>query len=191
MVLFCGWSSPPSEKLVQLGTPMFSEHPASSDRYSPGTPLQNQILDGLKRTKHRLVKVGYPELAPRQWSHEVDMSLSGSMDDILFQMEATSKTLFNWFLDDYENAVWHSWNELPENMQVPRRVPLQSMLTKQDLTLPASVLYDKIRCLQDPYPNAYIEDETGTLYFKKRGIQGKVNERSILCIPRLGSKGLL
>jgi hypothetical protein len=167
IVLFAGWSSPPDEWATKE-IPMLSEHPATSDRYSPGTPIQNQILDGISATKHRLVKVGYPELSERKWSHEVDMDLSGNMDDILFQMECTSRVLFNRFLDDYPGISWNVWDELPESDQVPRRVPIQSKMQKEDFTrMSAREIYDLIRCLEDPYPNAYIEDESGKLYFKR------------------------
>jgi hypothetical protein len=165
-VLFAGWSTPPDEWATQK-IPMFSEHPATSDRYSPGTPLQNQILDGKTQTKHRLVKVGFPELSERMWSHEVDMDLSGNMSDILFQMEATSHVLFTRFLNDYHDIKWHVWDELPEDQQVPRRVPAQSKIEKIDFSnMTVRDLYDKMRCLEDPYPNAFVEDETGRLYFK-------------------------
>jgi len=166
IVLFAGWSTPPDEWATKI-IPMFSEHPATSDRYSPGTPLQNQILDGKIQTKHRLVKVGFPELSERSWSHEVDMDLSGNMSDILFQMEATSHVLFTRFLNDYPRMRWNVWDELPLEKQVPRRVPSQSRIEKIDFSqMTARDLYDRMRCLEDPYPNAYIEDETGKLYFK-------------------------
>jgi hypothetical protein len=174
MVLFVGWSSPPSEELVNLGVPMFSEHPATSDRYSPGSPLQNQILDGVQYTKHRLVKVGFPELSPRQWCYEVDMDLSGNMSDILKQMTATSKHLLNMFLDNYPNVVWKSWPEQSSKDQVPRRVPEQSCINNHEfLTYSTKELYDRIRCLEDPYPNAYIEDGTGILYFERVRFRSK------------------
>ena len=166
IVLFAGWSTPPDEWATKK-IPMFSEHPATSDRYSPGTPLQNQILDGITKTKHRLVKVGYPELSERKWSHEVDMDLSGNMSDILFQMEATSHVLFNRFLDEYPDVEMNTWDQLQDSDQVPRRVPSQSRIEKDDfLRMTTRELYDKMRCLEDPYPNAYIQDEAGTLYFK-------------------------
>ena len=168
MVLFVGWSSPPPEELVNMGVPMFSEHPATSDRYSPGTPLQNQILDGKKFTKHRIVKVGFPELAPRQWSHEVDMDLTGNMDDILFQMDATARQIFNMFLDDFPSIDWKTWEEVAPEDQAARRVPDQSRISKEDFSsLTTERLYDVIRCLESPYPNAYLEDETGYLYFER------------------------
>lgn len=175
IVLFCGWSTPPSKEMLEdYQIPMFTEHPAASDRYSPGTPLQNQILDGIKFTKHRLVKVGYPELSLRQYSHEVDMDLSGNMDDILFQMEATSRTLFNMFLDSYPNVEWKTWPEVAEKDQVARRVPSQSELKLSDFkSLTTSELYDRIRCLESPYPNAYLEDHEGKLFFSKVRYEAK------------------
>jgi hypothetical protein len=176
IVLFAGWSTPPSQELLESFSkvPMFTEHPAASDRYSPGTPLQNQILDGVRFTKHRLVKVGFPELSLRQYSHEVDMDLSGNMDDILFQMEATSRVLFNMFLDSYPNVEWKVWPEVPEKDQVPRRVPLQSQLKWSEVgSYTTKQLYDRIRCLESPYPNAYLEDEHGRLYFERVRYEAK------------------
>ena len=138
-----------------------------SARYSPGTPIQNQILDGKVKTKHRLVKVGFPELSERKWSHEVDMDLSGNMSDILFQMEATSRVLFSRFLDEYPDVEMNTWDQLQDSEKVPRRVPSQSRIEKDDLLrMTTRELYDKMRCLEDPYPNAYMQDDTGTLYFK-------------------------
>lgn len=174
LVLFCGWSTPPTEEMVNAGVPMVSEHPAASDRYSPGTPLQNQILDGITRTKHRIVKVGYPELAPRQWSHEVDMDLSGNMSDILTQMQATSQVLFTRFLDEYPNVSWQTWDEVPEAEQVPRRTPSMSRITKEEVNkLTTKELYDRLRCLEDPYPNGYLEDDHGILYVERVRFKAK------------------
>ena len=49
-----------------------------------------------------------------------------------------------------------------------KRTPRDSKLSKKDLiSLSARELYNFIRCLEDPYPNAYIEDETGRMPLKK------------------------
>lgn len=178
LVLFCGWSTAPSESLVAranaLNVLLVSEHPAADDRYSPGTPLQNQILDGITCTKHRIVMVGFPELAPRQWSHEVDMELSGNMNDILEQMTATSKVLFTRFLDDYpHHIVWNTWPEVSPDKQVPRRTPDMSKLPLNLGTMTTRDLYDRIRCLEDPYPNAYVEDDEGIIYFNRVSYKAK------------------
>jgi hypothetical protein len=167
IVLLCGWSDPPTKEMVDTGIPIFSEHPATSDRYTPGSPLQNQILDGMLTTKHRLVRVGFPELSLRQWSHEVDMSLEGNMSDVLGQMTVTARELFTMFLNDYPNVEWKTWPALDERAMVPRRTPEMSRLSTHDLAIWSTrALYDRIRCLEDPYPNAFIEDSYGKLYFK-------------------------
>ena len=165
LVLLCGWSWQVSERLLSK-IPVISEHPCDSDVYSLGTPLQAQILDGVKHTKHRVVKVGYPELIDRQYAHEVDMNLTGNMDDILDEMASTAKTIYTRFLDDWPNIEWKTWDKAAA-MKKPR-VPADSRLTPQDFEqCTTRELYDHMRCLEAPYPNAYIEDDEGVLYFER------------------------
>jgi hypothetical protein len=175
LVLFCGWSTPPSLQDVDRGVLMVSEHPASSDRYSLGTPLQNQILDNILFTKHRIVKVSYPELILREWCLEVDMDLTGNMEYILEQMEFTSKILFNRFLEEYPcNILWRKWDKVEASEMVPRRKPEESKMDKSDFSKKTTKqIYDNIRMLGDPYPNAFIEDDTGILFFKKVHFKSK------------------
>lgn len=174
VVLMCGCSQPPSEVTVAACPLIVTEHPAESDRYSPGTPLQNQVLDGLTRTKHRIVRVGYPELSPRVWSHQVGMSLEGDTDEILTRMRDTSIVLFQSFLYDFPDITWHQWPAVVPDMQVPRRTPDMSRIDKLDLSnITARALYDKIRCLGTPYPNAFIEDETGRVYLEHARFEAK------------------
>ena len=165
MILLCGWSDEPVKEVVER-IPTFTAHCAADDKYSPGTPLQNQIIDGIRFTKHRLVRVGYPELSLRQYSHEVDLDISGSTGDIFVQLKATCIALFNMFLYDYPNVEWKEWPE--SDRQRPKRKPEDSKLTKAMFTsMTTSQLYDFMRGLEDPYPNAYLEDEDGMLYFCK------------------------
>lgn len=175
VVMLCGWSWPPEQWMVDAVPLIVSEHPAASDRYSPGSPLQNQIIDGLRVTKHRIVKVGFPELAPRLWSHEVTMSLEGHMDEVLDRMRDTSIDLYGAFLNDYPRLRWNAWPPVEPLLQACRRTPDMSDITSclcsdsglGPLPIPARTLYDLIRCLEAPYPNAYVEDDTGRLYFER------------------------
>lgn len=178
VVMLCGWSWPPEQWMVKAVPLIVTEHPAASDRYSPGTPLQNQIIDGLRTTKHRMVKIGYPELQPRLWSHEVDMSLEGHMDEVLQRMRSTSLELYRMFLTDYPRITWKKWPAVDPELQALRRTPDMSDLSRHDqLVVPeltARELYDRIRCLETPYPNAYFEDDTGRLYFERVRFESKV-----------------
>lgn len=172
MVLFCGWSEEPVREVVER-IPTFTAHCAADDRYSPGTPLQNQINDGLRFTKHRLVRVGYPELSLRQYSHEVDLDISGSTEDIFLQLKATCIMLFNMFLYDYPTVEWKVWPAA--NSLAQKRTPADSMLRRADFgTMNTRQLYDFMRGLEAPYPNAFLEDETGRLYFEKVSFKQKV-----------------
>ncbi len=171
MVLLCGWSWQVSEYCLKT-LPVISEHPCEKDEYSLGTPLQGQISDGIRYTKHRIVKIGYPELIDRQYAHEVDMNLSGNMEDILSECESTAKTIYTRFLDDYPNITWKTW-PLAAEWKTPKK-PKDSKIERDDLTtLSTKKLYDKMRMLEHPYPNAFIEDEEGTLYFERVKFKAK------------------
>ncbi len=171
LILLCGWSvwdnDNTARQLVNVfPDQIFGVHCAEHDKYSGGTPLQNQIIDGMSYTKHRLFKVGYPELSLRQYTHEVDLDLSGHIKDIFEQLTATSKILFNKFLDTYPNHSLIEWKRASEHK--PGLKPNSSHMTKDEIAkLSTEDLYNMIRCREDPYPNVYMEDGVGTLYFEK------------------------
>lgn len=171
LIISCGWSD-------ELGYEITSQiqaigvHCAELDRYSYGTPLQLQIIDGIKLSKHRVFSFTHDKDSKRAhthnrlFSHEVDLDLTGNMDDILEQMTSTSKVLFNMYLNDCPNITWREWPI--ENIVRDKRKPEDSRLTKdQILSLTTEELYNFFRCLESPYPNAYIEDEVGRLYIQR------------------------
>jgi len=171
LIITCGWSE-------ELGNDIVSKidavgvHCAELDRYSYGTPLQLQIIDGILKSKHRLFSFTYDEKSVRAhthnrlYSHEVDLDLTGNMEDVLDQMTATSKVLFNMYLNDYPNINWKEWPQ--ESLIRHPRKPEESRLTKEQLmTMDTEMLYNFFRCLEDPYPNGYIEDEKGIIYIEK------------------------
>lgn len=171
LIISCGWSE-------ELGTDVLKQveaigvHCAELDRYSYGTPIQLQIIDGITRSKHRVFSFTYDENSSRAhthnrlYSHEVDLDLTGNMEDILEQMTVTSKALFNMYLNDSPNIQWLEWPA--EEIVRPKRKPEDSKLTKdQLLKMTTEEMYNFFRCLEEPYPNGYIEDETGKLYLNR------------------------
>lgn len=177
LIVSCGWSE-------ELGNNITSKieaigvHCAELDRYSYGTPIQLQIMDGINRTKHRVFSFTYDAGSSRAhthnrlFSHEIDLDLSGNMDDILEQMTVTSKVLFTRYLDDYPNVKWHQWPA--EDIVRLKRKPEDSCLTKDDLLkMNTEQLYNFFRSLESPYPNGYIEDEKGRLYINKVSYKSK------------------
>jgi hypothetical protein len=158
-------------------------HCAEFDRYSAGTPLQNQIIDGILRTKHRIfpiTPIGLKhedsqvnrQVLSTEYSHEVDLCLHGSIEDIFNQLTYTSISLLNMFLDEYPHIEWKNWGK--ESTFVKRRVQADSKIAFKDLSEYNTLkLYNLIRSLGDPYPNFAIEDEKGILYIKEAVFRSK------------------
>lgn len=171
LLLTCGLSEELGNEIVSRITAI-GVHCAELDRYSYGTPIQLQIIDGIRYTKHRIFSFTYDEKSERAHTHnrkyanEVTLDLTGNMNDILEQMTATSKVLFNQFLDDYPNNVWKTWPS--EDVRRPKRTPKDSSVSKEQLmNMDTEQMYNFFRCLEAPYPNGYIEDEKGCLYIER------------------------
>lgn len=170
ILITCGWSEELGE-MVLSKIKAIGVHCAELDRYSYGTPIQNQIIDGISFSKHRIFSFTYDENSNRahthnrKYSHEVILDLTGNMNDILYQLTNTSIVLFNMYINDYPNISWKEWPS--EDKIRKKRYPKDSQLSKKDiLEMNTEQLYNFFRCLEDPYPNGYIEDEAGTLYIK-------------------------
>lgn len=138
-------------------------HPSDLPNYAGGSPLQHQISEGLTETKNTLFELN-SEIDSGPILAKVDISLSGNMNDILKNLTKSSTELVKLLL---ENKVH---NNGFENRRVIKR---RKRLTEKDgeLTferlskMSALDLYNFIRCRVYPYPNAYLEDDSGRLYF--------------------------
>tara|TARA_B100001939_G_C16940275_1_gene618025 strand:+ start:18 stop:692 length:675 start_codon:yes stop_codon:yes gene_type:complete len=178
LLVTLGWSEELGERITKeifaIGL-----HCAELDRYSYGSPLQLQIIDGITHTKHRIFPFIWDKNSARahthsrEYSHEVDLSLEGSISDIFNELTRTSILLLNQFFDDYPNISWQKWPK--EAVIRKKRVPEDSKLSKESfLNFELEDLYNFIRCLGDPYPNAYLEDKHGNkLFFKNVRLEKK------------------
>lgn len=139
-------------------------HPSDLPNYAGGTPIQHQILDGITKTKATLFRVT-PKLDGGGIVSKVDLSLEGNMSDIFRNLQKATVELLSDLVKRWPNIV-----ENPQEGHVtPRKrlKPEDSKLHAQHFEqLTARELYDFIRCREDPYPNAYVEDETGKLLIK-------------------------
>lgn len=171
LIITIGWSDEIRDIAAKIQ--VIGAHCAELDRYSYGTPIQLQIIDGITETKHRLFSFTSGEGSKRAhthnrlYSHEVDLDLQGNMSDILEQIKSTSIVLFNRFLKDYPgNINWKEWPE--ENIVCHKRVPSDSAIQIEKLKhYTTEELYNFFRCLEFPYPNGYIEDDIGKLYIER------------------------
>jgi methionyl-tRNA formyltransferase len=95
---------------------------------------------------------------------KASLSLAGSIDEVFINLTKSSIELIELLLEgriDYIN--------LPKEKMMKNRKRLTEKdgeLTTEKLSqMSALQLYNFIRCRVYPYPNAYIEDDSGKIYF--------------------------
>lgn len=172
LLLTCGLSEELGSEITEW-IRAIGVHCAELDRYSYGTPIQLQVIDGIRFSKHRIFSFIAPEknshrahTHDRLYANETVLDLTGNMADIMEQLTATSKVLFNQFLDEYPDNHWRQWPE--ETITRQKRNPQDSALSVQQLAdMDTEQMYNFFRCLESPYPNGYIEDEKGRLYIER------------------------
>jgi hypothetical protein len=89
--------------------------------------------------------------------------LEGHLAEVLGEIERASIVVLRRYLTNWPNvpAVLQP-SERPASRR--RLTPAASRLTAEKIAgLTCRQLWDFIRCREDPYPNAFFEDETGRL----------------------------
>jgi len=152
LVLFYGWSWVVPTDLLERHTCLML-HPSPLPRYRGGSPIQNQIIVGETSSRVSLF-IMTDEIDAGDLVGQQDLSLAGKLEDILKRMEDAGTELTRHLL---EHGLQPVPQEHSEATFCKRRLPSDSEITTEELaTKPAEYLYNKIRMLTDPYPNAYI-----------------------------------
>ena len=163
-ILFYGWSwvvdvnITSDYKCIML-------HPSKLPKYRGGSPIQNQIIRGVKNSALTLFIMN-EEIDSGNIVFQESMSLSGSIDNIFIKIEELGYIGTMQFLNSPNSGV----KQLEENATYyKRRTEQQSEITLKELNeKSAEYIFNKIRMLQDPYPNAYFKSKDGKkIIFKK------------------------
>ena len=169
VILFLGWSwfveKEITDKFLCLGI-----HPSDLPNYRGGSPIQHQIINGLKKTKVSLFTISEKLDEGDIWLKE-KLDLNGNnIDEIFKNIETSSVILLNKFFNLFPN-ITPTQQDLKLGSYFKRRAPNQSEITLDDFKNKSlEDIYNTIRCLTDPYPNAYIQDSDGNrLVFKDIG----------------------
>ena len=95
-----------------------------------------------------------------------ELSLMGdSMSEIFKNLEFKTVSLVNKFFDAYPNVEIRKQKKI-DLKTLNRRKASDSKIDFEDFNEENLLnLYNKIRCLTDPYPNAFIEDKKGNKLF--------------------------
>jgi methionyl-tRNA formyltransferase len=152
LVLFYGWSWLVPIDLLECHTCLML-HPSPLPRYRGGSPIQNQIIAGETSSKVSLF-IMTEALDAGDLVGQSDLSLVGTIEEILKRIEDAGVELTCLI---FKNGLLREQQDHSAATFFKRRTPSESEITAEELaTKPAEYLYNKIRMLADPYPNAYI-----------------------------------
>jgi methionyl-tRNA formyltransferase len=167
-IIFIGWSSLIPDEIINTYL-CVCYHPSDLPKYRGGSPLQHQIIDGLILTKGTLFKMDSGIDSGPIFNKE-SLSLMGDIDTIFEQMTINAMNLIDSFIERLRSdseLVFRPQSEEGSSM-LKRRTPSMSEITIEDLqSRSGEYLSNKIRCLGDPYPNAFIRTSDGKILMIK------------------------
>ena len=139
-------------------------HPSPLPKYRGGSPIQHQIINGERISAVTFFKMT-DKLDAGKIIFRLPMSLEGELKDIFFRLKDLVVTSIFIILN---NKLQVQLQDETEATYFKRRKPSESEINYDDIkNKTAEQLYNKIRSLQDPYPNAYIVCKDGKkLYLK-------------------------
>ena len=161
IILYYGWSWFINKEIIKKYKCIML-HPSPLPKYRGGSPIQNQIInnEGMSAVTLFLMDEGMdtgPILSQKEFS------LSGELSEIFQNISNIGYELTNKIL----NAEFNPVPQDNDNATVfKRRKPHESEITIDEIqNKPARYLYNKIRMLQFPYPNAFIKTCDGKKIF--------------------------
>lgn len=147
-LVFVDWSWIVPESILDE-FPCVGFHAADLPRYRGGSPLQHQIIDGLRETKLCLIRL-VSEVDGGSILVQRALDLRGTISEVWARLAGLVPGMINDLLTEaYAERVQ------PEGGFIRRRRrPSESELP--NLSAPLERLYDFVRALDDPYPNAFL-----------------------------------
>ena len=141
-------------------------HPSDLPSYRGGSPLQNQIIDGITETYCTLMELSSEEFDYGPLLLKERLSLEGdNVSEILNHLSVTTTKLLKRGLENLEKIRPTPQNR-SEGFSKKRRSFSDGRINKKPLsTKEFDQMYNYMRCLTEPYPNAYFEDEIGRKIF--------------------------
>ncbi len=161
-IFFIGWSWIVEDDIVN-NYPCICLHPSPLPKYRGGSPIQHQIINGEVESAVTLFKMD-KGIDTGDILFQKKFSLLGDLKDIYNQISEVGTI---GVIDIIENG-YQSVTKQNENDATfyKRRNPSMSEIKLKDFSnFTAKELYNKIRSLQDPYPNSFVICKDGTKLF--------------------------
>lgn len=161
IVLFYGWSWMIPKEVYKKYKCLIL-HTSPLPKYRGGSPLQNQIIRGEKTSAITILEVAEKVDTGRIYSQS-PISLNGTLDDIFDRIvEVGTKDTIKVLDAIAEGTAKPKRQDNKKATYFKRRTPEQSELTVKDFEKKtAQELYNFVRALTFPYPNAFIKCKDG------------------------------
>ena len=157
-IFFPDWSWIVPEKIVE-NFKCVCFHESDLPKFRGGSPIQNQIIRKIKMTKTSAFLMN-DVIDGGDILLKKNLSLEGSIDEIFKRMEENDYDMITKII----SGKFKKSKQKGKPSVYKRRLPSQSEI--KNLNSSKESLYDFIRMLGDPYPNAYIKIGKRKIIFK-------------------------
>mgnify|MGYP000116361430 CR=1 FL=1 len=170
LILWYGWSWMVDQLFIDNYESIML-HPSPLPKYRGGSPIQNQIINGEKTSAITLFRMTN-ELDTGDIYKQLKISLHGSLQEIFTRI---SDLGFSATCDIFDKNYQLTPQDESKATFYKRKKPKDSEITIEEInTKSADYLYNKIRMLNAPYPNAYIKTaDNRKLFIIKSKIEDK------------------
>lgn len=165
LVFFIGWSHIIPNILIDKYK-CICLHPSPLPKYRGGSPIQNQIINGEVDSAVTFFIMDQG-LDTGDIIYQSYISLNGKLDDIFKNIELIGIKDINKIITDYKNnqIVTYKQDDSKSTFYKRRNESESEINIEEILNDEPVYLYNKIRSLNDPYPNAYIRCKNGGKLF--------------------------
>jgi len=156
-IFFVGWSWIVKKNIVDNHL-CICLHPSPLPKYRGGSPIQHQIINGETKSAVTLFKMD-EHIDRGDVLFQYPFSLNGNLKDIFRRIVDVGQYGIRRLIKqiDSPSTLQGAAQDKKEATYFKRRTPDMSEIKVEDLlNCSAKQIYNKIRALQDPYPNAYI-----------------------------------
>jgi methionyl-tRNA formyltransferase len=165
LIFFPDWSWMVPDEIIK-NYQCICIHESNLPKFRGGSPLQNQIIRGIKKTKSTAFLMN-DKLDAGKILLQKDLSLDGTLNEIFLKMEKNNYDLIIKIIQ----GKFKLSSQKGKPSFYYRRKPSQSEL--KNLNHSKLYLHNFIRMLDDPYPNAFIKIGKKKIIFKSSKLNGK------------------
>lgn len=165
LVFFIGWSDIIPNNIIEKYT-CICLHPSPLPKYRGGSPLQHQIINGEKSSAVTFFIMDQG-IDTGDILYQPYLSLEGTLSTIFKDIESIGIEYIPKIIEDYKgNRLDRCKQDNLRSSYYKRRKESDSEITIEEILNNTPIyLHNKIRSLNNPYPNAFITCKNGKKLF--------------------------